>query len=147
MSEPGPEFLTDLAELLTKLARHDASSEAYLLETLLPSAPAALLVGLMTLACNLSDESFRMLALLLVKRLVLTPVDQSDPTPFEKHGKQIWDLLSNAEREIVQNNLLSKLQHAEQLREPERNVLCGTIGAIETACCQRGCTFLLALSL
>lgn len=108
MAEPSPGFLSDLAELLTKVAARDAVSEAHLVKTVLPSAPGQALAGLAALASNLSDEPLRILCLLLIKRLAPSTLERADPTALEQHGKQIWDLLSDAERDLVNVCLLNR---------------------------------------
>lgn len=139
VSLPNDGYLAELSSTLAALSSAGPSREAaevHLSTTLLRASPSQLILGLLALASSTSSgasvpEDQRILSLVLFRRLTFQPLDPNDvANPL---AKEVWELMSDAERDTVKRMLLEALAGADARREKERQVLTDAIAMVARA--------------
>lgn len=126
------DFLTQLSSTLSSLASagpERPAAESHLNE-LVATQPGLTLHSLIQLGSSSPDETQRVLAFVLFRRVAFKPLEQ-DVT--ELYKKDVWDVLAETERSAVQEGLLSCLEGAERRKEHERGVICDAVAEVEKA--------------
>ncbi|KAL8277567.1 hypothetical protein RQP46_009999 [Phenoliferia psychrophenolica] len=132
-----PDFVSSLASTLAALGapgQERIEAEAFL-DTLLHEHTSATLQGLAQLGLSHPDHVQRALAFILLRRLAFRPLSTADP---KTAPREVWDLVDDATRTAVQDNLIQSLMQGAARKEKERGVICDVIAEVENAGVKRG---------